>query len=239
MSHDPRHLPTAADINQGRSLLLVPLGAWEQHGAHLPLATDSLIAERLCLAVALQLQHLDRQIVVAPTLNVSASDEHRDFAGTLSLGTETTTAALAALVRSAWWARQIIIVNGHGGNADALQALRVALAESPVPVSLWWPRIPDAFLPAMAADLHAGHIETSVMLHLFPDLVDMDRAQPGAGGTADTLVADMRRHGVAGVSANGVIGDPTTATPDDGEIIWNTWVDELAHFVTATLNTEQ
>ena len=246
MHPDPRHSLTTSDIAAGSATLLIPVGAWEQHGAHLPLATDSLIAERLCLSVAEKARESVVQIVVAPTVTITASDEHRDFAGTLSLGTDNTASALTALVRSAWWARTVIIVNGHGGNADALQMTRTHLTKTHLEkmntpdstpggdtqtVLMWWPRTPVSFLPAMAADLHAGHIETSVMLHQFPDLVRMSAAECGATGDVDTLTAGMRAQGLRGVSDNGVIGDPTSASADDGRVIWNTWIDDLFRFV--------
>lgn len=245
MSPDPRHWLTASDIDAGRPLVVVPVGAWEQHGPHLPLATDAIIAEHLCRAVAEQTHLTD--VLVAPTIAVSASDEHQRFAGTLSIGTDATAAALIALVRSAWWARGVVIVNGHGGNADALGAVRAALAHTELPVSFWWPRTPDAYLPAMATDLHAGHIETSVMLHLAPELVrhDLlhvdaslpDAHDPDACDNVSALVTAMREHGVDGVSPTGVIGYPATANATDGADIWRHWVDDLTQHIAQLATT--
>ena len=253
MSPDPRHWLTASDIDAGRPILLVPVGAWEQHGPHLPLATDAIIAEHLCRAVADRPVVTEEknitdvtEIIVAPTITVSASDEHQRFAGTLSFGTEATATALVAMVRSAWWARGVVLVNGHGGNADALAVVRAAFtdtanADVENKVSLWWPRTPAVYLPAMATDLHAGHLETSVMLHLVPQLVRRDliptdvaphdATHPGLHDDVSALLAALREHGVDGVSPTGVIGNPGTANATDGADIWEHWVNDLARHI--------
>ena len=94
----------------------MPLGSCEQHGPHLPLGTDTIIATALADRLAARCP----DIVVAPALAISASGEHAGFPGTLSIGTDTTAAVLVELARSADWAAGIVLVNGHGGNADAV-----------------------------------------------------------------------------------------------------------------------
>ena len=210
-------------------LVVVPVGAFEQHGPHLPLDTDSVIA------VALVERALDRlsgdaraDVFTAPVIAISASDEHLGFAGTLSAGTEATAAMLAGIARSArGWSRGVLFVNGHGGNADAFAAASRALRAEGVRHALWWPTLPDDSL----ADMHAGRVETSVMMHLRPDAVDIERLAPGATGDATTLLAAMREGGVAAVSTNGVIGDPTLASPREGEEIMARWTSALAEVI--------
>lgn len=208
---------------EGDTIVVVPVGSWEQHGPHLPHDTDSVIAESLADA-AVEQTALGR-FLVAPTVAFSASDEHAGFPGLLSAGTAATTELLVALARSAGtWSRGVVFVNGHGGNADALVEVRRRLAAESVTHEIWWPRA----VPGRDGDLHAGRTETAVMMHLAPDLVVASAAAPGATGSTTDLMERMRDGGVAAVSANGVVGDPTGATATEGAEIFATWVESLS-----------
>lgn len=203
---------TTADIVRvraaGRIVVAVPVGSCEQHGPHLPLGTDAIIAT----ALAERLAARRTDVVVAPTIAVSASGEHAGFAGTLSLGTEATTLALVELSRSATWADGLVLVNGHGGNVDAVRAAVAIIGHEGRRVHSWWPALPGA-------DPHAGHTETSLMLALRPDLVHMADAVPGNTAPLAELDDDLCAGGVAAVSASGVLGDPTTATLEVGQLL--------------------
>lgn len=216
-----------------RPLVVVPVGAFEQHGSHLPFDTDSRIAGALVASAVATLTAHDRaEVFIAPTVPVSASDEHIGFIGTLSAGTEATASMLAGIARSAAsWSRGTLFVNGHGGNADALTSVRAMLQRDGIAHDMWWPRLPHDAL----GDLHAGRIETSVMLHIAPETVDMSKATPGATGDPSALIATMREGGVAAVSPNGVIGDPTGANAADGEAVFVRWTSELATTIESRL----
>jgi creatinine amidohydrolase len=122
-------------------------------------------------------------------------------------------------------------VNGHGGNTDALARIGSALTYEKIRHSIW-------SLPSYeGADMHAGHTETSVMLHIDPAKVQIDRIEPGTIGDASSLVAQMRTSGVVGVSTNGVLGDPTTATSEHGVAVMKLYSSSLAAQL-ATLTTE-
>ena len=206
----------------GTSIVVVPVGSWEQHGPHLPFDTDSVIAESITDAAITRLGA--DTFVVAPTVAISASDEHAGFAGLLSTGTEATADMLVGIARSAsQWARGTVFVNGHGGNADALSRIGARLDAESISHASWWPSLPTG----RTGDLHAGWTETSVMLHLAPDLVTTAAIEPGAVGDAAALIEKMRVGGVAAVSANGIVGDPRGASATDGERIFATWVDSL------------
>lgn len=200
------------------TLVVVPLGSWEQHGPHLPPDTDTVIISAVVAAATAGRQG----ITVAPTLGITASDEHAGFGGTLSIGTEATAAAVVAIARSASWASGVLFANGHGGNADALTIAREAMDHEGLVHDVW------SLPPYDGADLHAGRTETSVMLHIAPGSVDMSRAVAGTGGAAHDLLATMREGGVRAVSPTGVLGDPTTATADHGRAVFAMWVGSLA-----------
>lgn len=200
------------------TLVVVPLGSWEQHGPHLPPDTDSVIISAVVAAAT----GGRRGVTVAPTLGITASDEHAGFGGTLSIGTEAMAAAIVAIARSASWASGVLFANGHGGNAGALAVAREAMDHEGLVHDEW------SLPPYDGADLHAGHTETSVMLHIAPGSVDMSRAVAGATGTAEELLAPMRAGGVRSVSPTGVLGDPTTATADHGRAVFTMWAASLS-----------
>ncbi len=205
------------EVDGTRPVVVIPVGACEQHGPHLPLGTDTLIAvalaERLCARVT--------GLVLGPPLAVTASGEHAGFAGTLSLGTPTTAAALVELVRSAGWAHGLVLVNAHGGNADALHAVVATARDEGRHLHVWWPR------PAPDDDAHAGHTETSAMLAIHPELVHASQAAPGEERPLESIAGALRTRGVRAVSHNGVLGDPTHATAATGRRIIDGWTDDL------------
>lgn len=212
-------------------VLVLPLGSFEQHGPHLPLETDTIIIDAVVAQALRDSQIKAGSFMVAPTVAISASDEHAGFPGTLSTGSAALADSVVAICRSASWAQGICIVNGHGGNSDALARIGSALTYEKIRHSIW-------SLPSYeGADMHAGHTETSVMLHIDPAKVQIDRIEPGTIGDASSLVAQMRTSGVVGVSTNGVLGDPTTATSEHGVAVMKLYSSSLAAQL-ATLTTE-
>jgi mycofactocin precursor peptide peptidase len=189
----------------GSPVLLVPLGSCEQHGPHLPMDTDSRIAVAVARGVAQTRPH----VWVAPLLAYGASGEHAGFPGTLSLGTEVLAASIIELIRSAGWAAETILVNGHGGNLDGINRAVGTLRHEGRMTQVWVPSV-------MGGDAHAGRTETSLMLAIDPSAVRMDMAAPGALLPLSQLLPDLRAHGVRFVSANGVLGDPTGASAVEG-----------------------
>jgi creatinine amidohydrolase len=197
--------PQAGARAAAGAILAVPVGSTEQHGPHLPLSTDTLIATRLCHDLAAE--RLD--IVVAPAIPYGSSGEHDGFAGTLSIGQEATRLLLVELVRSATATfDRVLLVVGHGGNAQPVNDAVNLLRSEGRDVLAWGPRLPG--------DSHAGRTETSLMLALSPHEVDPSLAVAGATEPLTELMAHLRRSGVRAVSSNGVLGDPTGATATEG-----------------------
>jgi creatinine amidohydrolase len=192
-------------------VLVVPVGATEQHGPHLPLTTDTDIATALAQRLA---DALPDAVVVAPAVAYGSSGEHEGFAGTISIGQETTEQLLVELGRSATrtWPR-VLLVSAHGGNAVPVVRATRRLQEEGRDVRAWTPPWHDA---------HAGHSETSVMLALAPERVDLDGAEPGALEPLADLLPTLMARGVAAVSPNGVLGDPTGASAQAGEQLLDT-----------------
>jgi mycofactocin precursor peptide peptidase len=191
------------------SALMIPLGSTEQHGPHLPLDTDTQIAGAVARAAAARLEGW----LVAPAIAYGASGEHQSFPGTISIGTEALTTLLVEYGRSAsCWARRMVFVNGHGGNVTALRAA-VRLLRTEGRDVAWCP------CAVAGGDAHAGHTETSLLLHISPTDVRTDRWLAGNSAPLPELLPAMRRGGVAAVSRAGVLGDPTTATAGEGKRI--------------------
>ena len=192
----------------GAGLVLVPLGSTEQHGPHLPLDTDTVIATAVAHEVGAALDAW-----VAPPIPFGSSGEHQSFSGTASVGTDALTHVLVELVRSLrTWAARVVIVNAHGGNVAALDAAD----------EIEW--VPCA---TEETDLHAGFTETSLMLHLRPESVRLDLAEAGNPQPLSEILPAMVGGGVAAVSANGVLGDPAGASAAEGERVLRAMVAEI------------
>lgn len=206
------------------ALLVVPVGATEQHGPHLPASTDSDLA----VALADRLTEARADVLAAPVVAFGASGEHADFPGTLSIGTDALRLLLVELCRSATrtWPR-VLLLSAHGGNVEAVRAAVAQLQDEGRDVRAWSPH--------WGGDAHAGHTETSLQLALAPDRVRLDRAAPGAAGDLRALLPELRRGGVRAVSANGVLGDPTGASAEHGMALFDAAVTDLLRVVDAWL----
>lgn len=206
-------------------LVLIPVGSTEQHGPHLPLDTDTRVAHAVAESVA-----RDGGWLLGPAVPVGASGEHEGFPGTISIGTVALTMVLVELGRSLGrWAGQVVLVNGHGGNLEALRAAVPTLRYEGRDVA-WWPCLPSpaatARLP-VPPDAHAGRLETSLMCHLRPASVDLARAEAGDRTPLPELLPRLQRESMAAISPNGVLGDPSGASAAEGAMLLADMVAEL------------
>lgn len=222
------------DVPEG-ALVLVPVGSVEQHGPHLPLDTDAVIAQAVAeRAAALVSERLpDRSVTVAPPLVYGSSGEHQHFPGTCSIGTDVLRLVVVELVRSLrTWAGRVVLVNGHGGNGQALTAAVTQLVAEGHDVG--W-----VACATEDVDLHAGRTETSLMLHLRPWTVRRHRAEPGNTAPLEELLPVLVRDGVRAVSPNGVLGDPTGADADEGRQLLATMAWDVARAAVAGVPDER
>ena len=187
-------------------MLAVPVGSTEQHGAHLPLSTDTDIAVELCRRLA---DHR-RDVLVAPPLAYGSSGEHAGFAGTLSIGQAATELLVLELGRSAFdTVAKVLFVSAHGGNAGPVGRAVNQLRRESRDVLL--------YCPSWQGDPHAGLQETAMMLVIAPEKVDMSRAVRGDTRPMAELLPVLQSAGVLGVTGTGVLGDPRAATAAAGE----------------------
>jgi creatinine amidohydrolase len=208
--------PESAPAETSARAIIIPVGAVEQHGPHLPLGVDSLICEAVALAVSAL-----TGIPVVPTLCYGVSASHGDFPGTIALRPETMIMLLEDVIESLYerGIRQFILLNGHIWNNSSLdisaEKLRVRHRDARVRALGYVTMYPgpeiDGHVRYGRALMHANYFETSVMLHLFPRLVRMERA------TSHRDVDSFWDYRMDQVSETGVWGrDVAAATADHG-----------------------
>lgn len=208
---------------------IVPVGSLEQHGPHLSLDTDSAVAEAFARRLV---SELGEDAVLCPTIGYGLSEHHLEFAGTLTLRPNTFLAVIGDLLDSLahHGVRRVLIVNGHGGNIDALRlAGRSARRDRGMLVaSLMWATIAaDAAAEAAHSPAygHACEVETSLALALTPDRVRSERiGAPAPRHSVDELTDPPRPSVDEAVwleqwSDDGALGDPRLATEDAGRRI--------------------
>jgi creatinine amidohydrolase len=213
-----RYLLTTArspDVaNHRTDVAVLPVGSFEQHGSHLPLATDSIIACAIAegLARAYELRLL-------PPLTFSCSHEHAAFPGTVSIGPNTLAAIVTDILGDLSRAgiERLVLVNAHGGNYVLSNVAQQANVVRPTillfPTSSDWAvaRTAAACVTTVRDDMHAGEAETAMLLHLAPELV-------GDDWIGNDCEVPSRPHltllGVHGDSPTGISGSPSKATPE-------------------------
>ncbi len=213
-------VPTDTSDNvreRGSKVAVLPVGSYEQHGSHLPLATDTLVA----CAVARELAAA-YPVHLLPPVTIGCSHEHADWPGTVSISAVTLHAVVRDIADSLRRSgvESLVVVNGHGGNyvlgnvvqESAARGERMAL----FPAAEDWEaaRQRAGVVTSLLTDMHAGEIETSILLHAHPELV-----RPGY--EAADFVADDRRHllslGMSAYTASGVIGRPSLGSAEKGK----------------------
>lgn len=225
-------VPTALSRD---SVLVLPTGAIEPHGPHLPLATDLIVAEAVSSAVVELGADAGHDVWLLPALGYTKSDEHARLPGTIWLRYSTLFDTLVDIGASIAQtpARRLLIVNAHGGNSALIEVAARELRRQ-FDLQTFFASGPAQPGPTeRGLGIHAGWAETSIMLHLRPDLVHMDKAKPAvADAVADATHVGFTKAVKFGwlstdFAESGVVGDPTGADADTGSALFHERVDAL------------
>lgn len=211
------------------AIVVLPVAAMEQHGPHLPVKVDTLLCTEICRRAAALVAPSDA-IVVAPPVWTGLSEHHVSFGGTFTLDYPTFSALLGCVVRSLvrQGFRRIAFVNGHGGNVAAIELAAGQLSVElrvPILAATYWRTAEAAFariLERQKTVRHACEAETSMMLALAPQLVDMSRIGEAHGRAGPDPQEEMERGtyrwmSFASRTDSGVIGDAALASAEKGE----------------------
>ncbi|EMA44165.1 creatininase family protein [Halococcus saccharolyticus] len=224
---------TDADATE-TDLALLPVGSTEQHGPHAPLGTDRLTARAVAAAGAERYEEVHgSEVVVAPTIPVGIAEEHHQFAGTLWVAPDTLRSyvreTVASLASHGW--DRVVLVNGHGGNVDALREVCGAITRHDAAYA-----VPFTWFEAAASLSEMGHggpIETALLRAIHPDLVRENRIEEAQAGASETwgewVSGTNLAFDAAEFTDNGVVGDPGDGSAERGE--------ELLEDATAALVT--
>ncbi|WP_025293260.1 creatininase family protein [Sphingomonas sanxanigenens] len=220
------------DIDSARAVAVMPVAAIEQHGPHLPVSVDSDLNAGI-VAAAAPLVAADVPVYLLPQLPVGKSNEHGAYPGTLSIGAATLIALWTdvadSVVRAGF--RKLLIFNSHGGQPQLVDVvvrdLRVRHAILAVAASSYALGLPEGLFDRDEErhGIHAGDIETSMMMHLRPEVVKAEKMEnfPSAGATIERDHQVLRLEGGVGmgwmtqdVNPSGAVGDPRPATAAKG-----------------------
>ncbi|MFE0043470.1 creatininase family protein [Streptomyces albireticuli] len=231
-SPPPLPLDTTDDVrDRGHEVAVLPIGSTEQHGPFLPLVTDTVIACTLAGALA-----TTYPLRLLPPLTFSCSHEHEAWPGTVSISARTLGAVVRDIADSLHRSGvgRMVLVNGHGGNYVLRNLVQESAAGGPrmalFPGAADWEaaRAAAGLRTSGHSDMHAGELETSILLHAHPRLV-----RPGHE-TGDRL-HDDRKHlltlGMAAYTDSGVIGLPSAAAPEKGEALIASLVESFGDYL--------
>jgi creatinine amidohydrolase len=227
--------PEIQGLSRDSTLVIAPIAATEQHGPHLAVATDTILAGGVAGGVE---KALGNQALVLPVLWLGASDHHIPRGGTLTaplpIYEQMLVDLLTPLLRDGF--RRVLILNGHGGNIDPLRvALRRLDVEFPRAIltgAAYWDLAADELAALCRAPRkemgHACEIETSMMLHLRPDLVRRDRIVDDPDDAPDGLRGLSWPRDFARRTDHGVVGYPESADAEQGRLMLDAAVAAVA-----------
>ena len=230
---------TLRSLAASDAIVLLPVASTEQHGPHLATGVDDFLCSEVCRRTAIKLAP-KQPVVVAPTIWFGLADHHVAFGGTFSISLATYHAVLRDLCRSILQAgfRRIVLVNGHGGNIQALATLTGELTRelaAPIAATTYFMEGTSEaaeILEDQNGVMHACEAETSMMMAAHPDLVDRTRLNEALGPDFDiggSLLPSLKRfRSFAELTASGVAGDARKASAQKGEALFEAYAAALA-----------
>jgi creatinine amidohydrolase len=239
--------PEIRDAVAQNRVAVLPVGTVEQHGPHLPLVTDVLTATEMSRRAV---ERIPEQALLMPSVYYSFNEHHMDFPGTIAIEGETliryVTDIGLSLARHGF--RKILLVNGHGSNVPFLDiaARQITIKSDAIcAMASWWSLIPPDLLSELRESEYPGgmahgcELETSVLLHLRPDLVQFDKAKRDIHfQPSHFFFWDLQKPSpiafqewFSRYSETGTVGDPTKATREKGEKFVNAVVDHMVELI--------
>jgi creatinine amidohydrolase len=237
-----------ASLDPERTVAVLPVAAIEQHGPHLPVFVDACL-NRGVVERTLDLLPEDLPVLVLPMQSVGKSNEHLRFPGTLTLSAETLIRVLTEIGEGVARAgvRKLVLFNSHGGNVQVLEivARELRVRHAMMVTALAWSGLPKpaGLFPddEFRFGIHAGAVETSMMLHLRPDLVDMSKAQDFRTLMQDVEEQQYRELTILGrvsvgwmaqdVNPHGAAGNALLATPEKGRALVDNAAERFAQLL--------
>lgn len=227
-------MTTAEFTAAGFTTAIVPMGACESHGDHMPMGTDGLTSHALAVRIA---EQLERTFVLpANYLGMSGHYRHKPIA--ISLSSDTQTRVIGDVLESLhhWGINRVLLLNAHDGNIPPIETAgrdaKIAHPEMSIATIDWWvitnQRLPRGTFDVWEGWGHAGEAETSIGLALFPELMQMEHAQ-GQVPTTDPFVKELWLF--EELTAHGASGAPKHATPDKGDLIVSTVCDYMVPYL--------
>lgn len=234
------------EMARADAMVILPLGAIEQHGPHLPVEVDSRLGEEVALRTARVMADRGQKVLVLPMFWPGVSEHHMSFGGTITLGFATYHAVIEDICRSVLrhGFRRIVLLNGHGGNENGLRVITDELTPKlgvPIVEFTYWYAAAEAIagiLETQKGLLHACEAETAMMMAVRPELVAEDRigmAKVNYTGDVEDVVGGgvYRWRAIGARSSSGVIGNPDAASPAKGarlfDAISTTLADKLGN----------
>jgi len=225
------------EADRAATIAVLPIGSFEQHGDYLPLSTDTLIACVIAREIA-----DTYNLMLLPPITISCSHEHADWPGTVSISARTLHAVITDITASlsTCGIDRLLLVNGHGGNYVLANIVQEASVHGPkmalFPTSSDWRQARNDAGLAMDnhVDMHAGELETSILLHALPDVVrpGYDAADHEANDRQHLLTLGMRAY-----TTNGVIGRPSLAAAEKGKSLLVAFSDLARAHIKALLSS--
>lgn len=243
------------ELDKDKCVILIPLSSTEQHGPHLPVGTDKIILESLIEGYIQKSEITDANLIFSPLITIGKSNEHFGFSGTMSFSAQTYYLMIMEMAQSIKKSgfKKIVLFNSHGGNTDMLNMIsrdiRIEL-DLCVFVFDWW------FTPFWAEGLeglkqsgkygvfHACELETSLMLHIMPETVNMALAvdEDPTDNLKDNSYVTILGPFTAGwktsdITKSGVIGAPTYATKEKGQKLFDFAIRKLDDILKEIIKT--